>query len=311
MDIFRQAAHKAELATEMDVEEVSDNSETVVDTKATKANNRKKSGEKESHRHFDDRHVDDLLHAITVTRSPHVLITEKNDASANWSLQDFSDSLIAKNAVEGIYDTAYSYHLTSQAMQATVLDTHPRLVEEFVGINAHSLKHCPSAISDGTRTLKKGELVLASKKVLRRLSPHHPMTSYFTRKSQLRRQTKSKTSTANGVSELGWATLRRIVTVELVSASTTADMDQSNPCYVYHTEAVHPWELFDDFRMESLVRYPMDINYLSYSMTPDSPLVECSDTSFGYYHTESGDLNYNFGTSYTTGCVSYAKTLPG
>ncbi len=253
----------------------------------------------EVNKHFDDRHVDKLIHAMSVTKDPHVLITERNDPSRSWSLQDFEESLAANNGIEGTYDTVYSYSLSSKAMDAVILDNHPRLVEDFVGITTHSLHHCPSA-SHSNSTLSPGQYVLASKRVFNRLPTHHPMKSYFSRKNGLNKKSTGS-SAASSVTQEGWATLRRIVSVQAQASN--------GECYLYQTEAVHPLEIFEGMRVESLIRHPMDVNYMSYSMTPDSPITSCDSNEFGYNFYSNGEFAANY--AMTSGCVSYSKSLPG
>jgi hypothetical protein len=135
----------------------------------------------------------------------------------------------------------------------------------------------------------------------------------------------------------GLVLLRKIVKSERI------EDEEMKGCTKLHTEDIHPLQLFESMRIESIgespfqhtskERYPTDNvdksvdiesppgagvrpdrKALSTIVTPDYPVITCdiSDTGYlsGYLGYGSGD-NYAYKVGASTGCAEYSADLPG
>ena len=107
--------------------------------------------------------------------------------------------------------------------------------------------------------------------------------------------------------------------------------DSLEICSKLHTESVHPIELFSKMKIETITESPFHHTYrnqdiktdkasssspqyrrkdLSTVVLPDSPIVTCSTTDYGYLFYGGGNhYSYAYELGATVGCAEYSADI--
>lgn len=223
---------------------------------------------------------------------------------------DFASLSITDTDKEhAIFETSTSYHLKGEPESYSILDDIPEgqadhHVRELT--DGHVL-HCGRALQD----LKVGSFILGTEKGSWSRIPH--VARHLDAVLDV-----LPSEHAAGRRKSGFLVARRVT-------ATHEHRSQDNAtCIKLHTEDIHPIELFEKFRSESLVQRVHHQNYgnvdsvlmdytgkdtieesdgrippinrelFSKYATPDSPLLKCTDSSFGPFTTGYWDVCYTF-----------------
>ena len=255
-------------------------------------------------------------------------VVERNVDVDEWDSDDDEDKGRA------IFETTTSYHLNSSPDNYLNLDDikDEDASSHIRGLSEDHILHCGRALESGLRW-QSGSIVLGTERGAWSRIPHvsrhldETFSSLPINHAVVRRKE-------------GFLVLRRITEVH-----ATDDAD----CTKIHTEPVHPIELFEKFRVESLGLRPYNHNYGKYEVVadqnqeqvttperelfskyakPDSPVVKCTDTSFapftdGYFGNygvvipstpAATDDKTSFAAEISPqngGCIEYSKDFDG
>ena len=222
-------------------------------------------------------------------------VVEHNVDVDEWDSNDNDDKGRA------IFETTTSYHLKASPDNYLNLDD---IKDEDAplhirGLSEDHILHCGRALESGL-LWQSGSIVLGTER---------GAWSRITHVSRHLDETLSSLpiNHAAGRRKEGFLVLRRITEVH-----ATDDAD----CTKIHTEPVHPIELFEKFRVESLGLRPYNHNYGKFEVvsdqnqeqapvpeegerelfskyaTPDKPIVKCTDKSFAPFTTGTFSGNY-------------------
>ena len=256
-------------------------------------------------------------------------VVEHNVDVDEWDSNDNDDKGRA------LFETTTSYNLKASPDNYLNLDdiNDEDAPLHIRGLSADHILHCGRALESGL-LWRSGSIVLGTERGAWSRIPHVSRHLDETFSSL-------HTNHAAGRRKHGFLVLRRITEVH-----ATDDAD----CTKIHTEPVHPIELFEKFRVESLGLRPYNHNYGNYEVAtdqnqeqatvperklfstyakPDSPIMKCTDQSFAPF--TSGTITGNYGllipsTPAATddqltfaaeisvnngGCIEYSKEFSG
>ena len=247
-------------------------------------------------------------------------VVENNEDVDDWDPKDDMDD-------DGrvIFETTTSYQLKASPDNYLLLDDikEEDASSHIRGLSEDHILHCGRALESGHRW-QSGSIVLGTDRGAWSRLPHvnrHLEESFL----------PLHINHAVGRRKQGFLVLRRITEIHA--------MDDSE-CIKIHTEAIHPIELFEKFRVESLGQRPYNHNYGKYETVleerelfskfaqPDSPIQHCTSSSFspfttGFYGKYSfvlGNPSSGHDDAFTFvaeasllngGCVEYSKDFSG
>lgn len=275
-----------------------------------------------------DLHVDHIVAAIRKGETK-VQIVEKKEKSSPINLNVFHAAPQSSSpSLPAWYDSMMNYVLKSEILtHSLLLDAFDVLKKESLFLEHEYVHHCvPASHRDKAKLFSVDSYVIGSHHAKENFPVHHAIHEYFRTSVEVQ---KNK----------GWAILRRVVEVLDDDAHSKADAaDHGEPsttflhhCVRYKTVNIHPWELMESFREETIMEPPIELivsqdnlattpQTTSHSQSaqaetnsavivPDDPVYSCSDDYWGQDPSSFGDFSYNVGYTYV--CLSYSSNLPG
>lgn len=238
---------------------------------------------------FPIHHARKVQHAIA-NKISQVTIEEKVNKDSDWVLTTKPGS--THNMSLNI-DSRASYTIGTHFESIVSLDhLSDESLQAFGHVEDHIMHHCPTVESE---RLHVNTVLLGSNRLHARFPKPHTISNYFLQ-SQMTKQIT------------GFSIMRRIVgKKELTTAQT--EFRSASKCYEYQTEVMHPFELFDHFRIEQAVAHAPSLTAF---VSQDAPLQSCVDyiNSFSGGVSTQGNIAYGWDLLGSV-CASYTNTLPG
>ena len=276
-------------------------------------------------------HVAEIMSAMADKRTLVVI----DDIISDVSEQVSSAATVADISCIVLRNTTVTYSLLSKESQRFFsLDMHEhsraiRDIDDATITHCHAHHEAPPRVGDVFAASVHGNAV-HSDAVKFGTVARHMHTSHTVRK--------------NAAAASGFLMLRKVTAVDVSEPSaggfTSASAHPTTTnCFVYHTEDLHPLEIFEGFTLDSKLSHPFSVTYMTLPSESDAMLgehfvsdlqfntlytapVSCSNITkwsptnyFGYDYNTLGDpaegSSFYLIYGYTFACMDYQAEIPG